>query len=88
MGEIGGRVNSIHHQAVDRLGGDLRIEARSAEDGIVEAIRAKGTSFVAGVQWHPEFHFQDSALLSGEPLMKDFLAAAQATMDQTRDQGA
>lgn len=85
-GETGGRVNSIHHQAVDRLGGDLRIEARSAEDGIVEAIRAKGASFVAGVQWHPEFHFQDSALLSGEPLMNDFLVAAQATMERMRDQ--
>ncbi len=79
-GEMGGRVNSIHHQAVDRLGGDLRVEARSSGDGIVEAIRAKGPTFVAGVQWHPEFHFQDAALLSGEPLMNDFLAAAQAML--------
>lgn len=72
-----GLVTSIHHQAVDVLGGDLEIEARSADDGLVEAIRARGSAFVVGVQWHPEFHFMDSALLSGEPLMDAFLAAAR-----------
>lgn len=74
----GGRVNSIHHQAVDRLGGDLLIEARSLEDGVVEAIRARGSAFVAGVQWHPEFHAATPGLLSGEPLLQAFLAAAAA----------
>ena len=73
-----GRVNSIHHQAVDRLGSDLLVEARSADDGVVEAIRARGSLFVAGVQWHPEFHHQHEKLLSGEPLMRAFLAAAEA----------
>jgi len=86
-GVAGGRVNSIHHQAVDRLGGDLRVEARSATDGIVEAIRGKGATFVAGVQWHPEFHFQDEALLSGEPLMNDFLAAALAVLERRAQSG-
>ncbi len=74
------RVNSIHHQAVDRLGGDLEVEARCAEDGVIEAIRARGNKFVAGVQWHPEFHFQDPGLLDGEPLMNAFLAAALAVL--------
>ena len=77
-----GLVTSIHHQAVDRLGGDLEVEARAAGDGMIEAIRARGSSFVAGVQWHPEFHFKDPALLSGEPLMNAFLAAARAALDQ------
>ncbi|MGY0195695.1 gamma-glutamyl-gamma-aminobutyrate hydrolase family protein [Leptothrix sp. BB-4] len=71
----GARVNSIHHQAIDRLGGDLVIEARSADDGIVEAIRARGDLFVAGVQWHPEFHLTRPDLLNAEPLMNAFLAA-------------
>lgn len=71
-------VNSIHHQAVDRLGGDLEIEARCAQDGIVEAIRARGSAFVAGVQWHPEFHWHEPSLLSGEPLLNAFFSAAQA----------
>lgn len=77
-GLTGGSVTSIHHQAVDRLGSDLRIEARSSEDGVVEAIGAHGSSFVAGVQWHPEFHATNPGLLSGEPLMNGFLAAALA----------
>src|SRR5829696_7891963 len=44
-------VNSFHHQAVDRLGGGLRVAARAA-DGTVEAI--EGAGFVVGVQWHAE----------------------------------
>jgi len=77
-GHAGGRVTSIHHQAVDRLGGDLVVEARATEDGMVEAIRATGSCFVAGVQWHPEFHAINPELLSGEPLMNGFLDCARA----------
>lgn len=77
-GHPGGSVTSIHHQAVDRLGADLHIEARSVEDSMVEAIRATGSGFVAGVQWHPEFHAVNPGLLSGEPLLDGFLAAARA----------
>ena len=77
-GLTGGAVTSIHHQAIDRLGADLRVEARSSEDGVVEAIGAHGSSFVSGVQWHPEFHAINPVLLSGEPLMNGFLTAAQA----------
>jgi putative glutamine amidotransferase len=44
-------VNSFHHQAVDRVGGGLKVVAR-AEDGTVEAIEGRG--FVLGVQWHAE----------------------------------
>lgn len=69
------RVNSIHHQAVDRLGGDLVVEARCADDGCIEAIRARGSTFVAGVQWHPEFHAHDNGLLAATPLMNAFLDA-------------
>ena len=80
-GLASGLVTSIHHQAVDVLGGDLEVEARAAGDGMVEAIRARGKTFVVGVQWHPEFHFMDPALLSGEPLMNAFLAAATQALD-------
>jgi putative glutamine amidotransferase len=45
------RVNSFHHQAVDRVGTGLRVVAR-AEDGTVEAV--EGAGFVVGVQWHAE----------------------------------
>ena len=47
------RVNSFHHQAVDRLGRGLRAAAYAA-DGTVEAIEAAGPRFLLGVQWHAE----------------------------------
>jgi putative glutamine amidotransferase len=74
-------VNSIHHQGIDRLGSDLVVEAYSAADGLVEAIRATGQLFVAGVQWHPEFHWRRDDRLDPEPLMNDFLTAARQRAD-------
>jgi putative glutamine amidotransferase len=47
------RVNSFHHQAVERLGRGLHAVAHAA-DGTVEAIEARGPRFVIGVQWHVE----------------------------------
>lgn len=76
----GGNVVSIHHQAVNRLGRDVVAEAVSGEDGIVEAIRWNGDSFVCGVQWHPEFHgpaSEGGVLLDCAPLLEAFLAAAR-----------
>lgn len=47
-------VNSLHHQAVDRLGDGLRISAR-APDGVVEAIESTDEKWwMQGIQWHPE----------------------------------
>ncbi|MDN5326149.1 MAG: putative glutamine amidotransferase [Moorella sp. (in: firmicutes)] len=47
------RVNSLHHQAVRRLGDGLRV-AVLAPDGVIEGIEGQGKSLVLGVQWHPE----------------------------------
>lgn len=80
-GCTGHRVNSIHHQCVDRVGDGLVVEARSPADGVVEAIRRTGPDFVLGVQWHPEFHLtpQERArgLLDSGPMMQAFLDAAR-----------
>ncbi len=77
-GELGPRrVVSIHHQAIKRLGRDLAVEARSVEDGVVEAIRLKGSSYVCAVQWHPEFHGGRDGFLDGGLLADEFLAAAR-----------
>jgi putative glutamine amidotransferase len=52
-GEI--MVNSVHRQAVDRLGPRLEVEA-IAEDGTVEAVSVRDArAFAVGVQWHPEY---------------------------------
>ncbi len=50
-------VNSYHHQAVRTLGKGLDVMAVS-EDGLVEAVSRKGSRFVWGIQWHPEFSFR------------------------------
>lgn len=48
------RVNSFHHQAVDRVAEPLTAVARSP-DGVVEAVEHRDDRrFVVGVQWHPE----------------------------------
>ena len=49
-------VNSIHHQAIDKLGEGLEIVAKD-ELGIVQAIESKDMEkqFILGMQWHPEF---------------------------------
>ena len=73
------RVNSIHHQAIRNLGRDLVVEARSASDDIIEAIRWRGKSYVFAVQWHPEFlRAGDRAVLDCAPILEEFLAAARA----------
>ena len=48
------RVNSLHHQAIKRLGRGLKVTAHS-EDGLVEAVEAADDyPFLLAVQWHPE----------------------------------
>ena len=74
-----GRVNSIHHQAVKDLAPGFFVEAYSVPDCIVEAIRWRGPGYVAGVQWHPEFHDPgDARLMDGRVILDDFLGAARA----------
>ena len=46
-------VNSLHHQAVDRVGAGLRAVAWS-DDGIIEGVESDGIGRFLGVQWHPE----------------------------------
>jgi len=54
LGALEVEVNSLHHQAIKRLGEGLR-EVAWAPDGIVEGVEMPGDErFVLGVQWHPE----------------------------------
>jgi putative glutamine amidotransferase len=42
-----------HHQAIKDLGAGL-VQTAGADDGVVEAVELAGSTFVLGVQWHPE----------------------------------
>jgi gamma-glutamyl-gamma-aminobutyrate hydrolase PuuD len=67
------QVNSRHHQAVARLGSEVRVSARDPEDGTIEAIELPLRRFVLGVQWHPENQVSET---SGQPdLFRRFAAA-------------
>ena len=46
-------VNSMHHQAIEKLAPSLRVTGL-ASDGIIEATELPGSYFYHTVQWHPE----------------------------------
>lgn len=48
------RVNSLHHQAVNKAGDGINIVARD-RDGLVQGIESTKHDFLIGVQWHPEW---------------------------------
>ncbi|MEJ2042310.1 MAG: gamma-glutamyl-gamma-aminobutyrate hydrolase family protein [Reinekea sp.] len=51
-------VNSLHRQAVNKLGSGLRVEAIS-KDGVVEAFSLNPElGDVIAVQWHPEWYYE------------------------------
>lgn len=65
-----GKINSYHHQAVDRLGNSLIANCRST-DGIVEGIEYEdktGKPFLLGIQWHPERSDNPEEVLSAKIL--------------------
>ncbi len=73
-------VNSIHHQAIKDLAPGMQIEARSHCDSIIEAISRPGDTFIAGVQWHPEFHpVGEPGIFDDGPLLHSFLDACRRT---------
>lgn len=74
-------VNSSHHQSANKAGDGLRVVARSAEDGIIEAL--EGTSrghFLLAVQWHPERSVNDGPEVaeSAHAIFRAFIEAARA----------
>ncbi|UQY42839.1 gamma-glutamyl-gamma-aminobutyrate hydrolase [Erwinia sp. PK3-005] len=53
------QVNSLHKQGIKDAGPRLQAEATAA-DGVIEAVSIPDHPFAIGVQWHPEWRYQDS----------------------------
>ena len=66
-------VNSTHHQAIDRLGDGLEVEAWCASDDIIEQVRLRNHPFGLAVQYHPE---RDAKYYSA--LFEDFFSRLNA----------
>ena len=62
------KVNSSHHQAIDRVGDGCEVEAWCAQDDIIEQMRLRDYPFALAVQYHPE---RDE---SYAPLFADFVS--------------
>lgn len=80
LGENAIQVNSVHRQAIDRLGDGLTVEA-TADDGTIEAISvSKAKNFALGVQWHPEYwaSLSEDADTPSTKIFRAFGDAAQA----------
>lgn len=74
------RVNSLHHQAVNKAGKGIEIVARD-RDGLVQGIESREHDFLIGVQWHPEW------LVFNRPqqrLIRALLEAAKRPLNATR----
>jgi len=69
-------VNTLHHQAVAEPGRGLRIVARSADDGLIEAVEHEDHRII-GVQWHPE-------LLAHRPQQRQLFSWLVEQADQRR----
>ena len=57
-GEIS-HINSFHHQSIKDLAPNLKIAAHDPQDGIIEAVMSTDDVAFLGVQWHPEFLFEN-----------------------------
>ncbi len=78
-------VNSSHHQSADAVGDGLRVVARSAEDGIIEALEGTAPDhFVLAVQWDPERSVNDGPELaeSAKQIFRAFIEAARTKHEE------
>lgn len=74
LGQACIRVNSSHHQSVNRVAPSL-VASAVASDGVIEAIESPKHRFLLGVQWHPEFLYDRYAF--HRKLFQALLSAAK-----------
>ena len=70
------KVNSFHHQAINRLAEGFEVDAYSEKDKIIEAIHLKDDNqWIFAVQFHPEQHIRcDNYFL---PIFKELIRQAK-----------
>ncbi|HEY9499925.1 MAG TPA: gamma-glutamyl-gamma-aminobutyrate hydrolase family protein [Terrimesophilobacter sp.] len=73
------RVNSFHHQAVDRPGEGVVVTGR-ASDGVIESYELAGFP-VIGLQWHPE-------CFGGDPVFGWLVEQSEVVMSSRRERKA
>jgi putative glutamine amidotransferase len=78
-------VNSLHHQAVRELGGDI-ISSAVSPDGLIEAIEYPHHRFMVGVQWHPERMWRSDD--TSRKILAAFVAATAEYAMQTLSKSA
>jgi putative glutamine amidotransferase len=71
---------SWHHQAIDRVGEDLRAVAW-AEDDVIEAVEHTKHDWCIGTQWHPEMQLDDP---HPAKLFRAFVDAARDSKETKR----
>ena len=83
-------VNSLHHQAVDRVAPGLRVAARAA-DGVIEAIEDPASRFTVGLQWHPEMlgaeHASSAVFTEFGNAVRAGAPSARCGRDEQEDRG-
>ena len=72
------RVNSAHHQRINKLGRELTIIQKTCEDEYPEAICHQSLP-ILGLQWHPERLDGNYTNLSGGPVLSWFSACASVS---------
>jgi putative glutamine amidotransferase len=77
------RVNSSHHQAIDRLADGCVVEAWCATDDIIEQMRLTNYPFALAVQYHPERGGEVYA-----PLFAEFVSHLRVSTELQKEQNS
>ena len=75
-------VNTIHHQAVDRVAEGF-VATAHANDGVIEAIEATDGWPLLAVQWHPEKLSEPNEVQEEQLLFNSFLQTVKASLEQS-----
>jgi len=76
-------VNSVHHQSIKFLAPELKVQAVSIPDGVIEAVEYTGQEqIIFATQWHPEWR-SSSDMLDSTVILEYFLRNVASTTAKT-----